>query len=72
MTHKMCLQITESNKEDSKGLSFLRFKGFIELVFENHGPKFNHMDMGEFYRYLEEHEVANIFKEIFGLDAKSA
>ncbi|ENN71057.1 RWD domain-containing protein 2A [Dendroctonus ponderosae] len=69
---KIFCKITESNKEDSKGGTFLRFKDFLELVFENHGPKFNHMDMGEFYRYLEAHEVANIFKEIFGVDAKSA
>lgn len=43
----------------------------MEQVFENHGPKFNHMDMGEFYKYLEEHELGYIFKDIFGVEAKS-
>jgi hypothetical protein len=28
----------------------------------------NHMDMGEFQRYLQEHDLHWVFKELFGID----
>ncbi|KAJ8911837.1 hypothetical protein NQ315_012567 [Exocentrus adspersus] len=48
------------------------FNTFEEVVFQSSGVKCNHMDMGELYKYLEEHKVSHIFKEIFGVDAKSS
>ncbi|XP_066147268.1 RWD domain-containing protein 2A [Euwallacea fornicatus] len=68
---KIFCKITESNKEDLKGTNFLKFHGFTEQVFENRGPKFNHMDMGEFYKYLEKHNLGYIFKDIFGVEIKT-
>ncbi|CAG9762309.1 unnamed protein product [Ceutorhynchus assimilis] len=65
---KIFCKITESNKEDTKSANFLKFKNFVEIVFDNHGPKFNHMDMGEFNKYLEQHELGYIFKDIFGME----
>ncbi|XP_030767278.1 RWD domain-containing protein 2A [Sitophilus oryzae] len=68
---KIFCKTTESNKEELKAQNFIKFHGFIEKVFDNHGPKYNHMDMGEFYKYLEEHELGYIFKDIFGVEAKT-
>lgn len=68
---KIFCKITESNKDDLKSSEFIKLQDFVELVFENHGPKYNHMDMGEFYKYLEEHQLGYIFKDIFGVEAKS-
>ncbi|KAJ8909467.1 hypothetical protein NQ315_011236 [Exocentrus adspersus] len=66
-----CMPVTE---EDSDRIekSFLKFNTFEEVVFQSSGVKCNHMDMGELYKYLEEHKVSHIFKEIFGVDAKSS
>ncbi|KAL1509269.1 hypothetical protein ABEB36_004032 [Hypothenemus hampei] len=65
-------KVTESNKEETKSTNFLKFHGFVEKVFENHGPKYNHMNMGEFFKYLDEHQLAYIFKDLFGVEARSS
>nr|CAI5826824.1 unnamed protein product [Callosobruchus analis] len=53
------------------GNSFRKFSKLQETVFQNRGPKFNHMDMGEFLKYLEKHDVAYVFKDLFGVEPKS-
>lgn len=59
----------EEDKENL-GEDFLKFNEFVEVVFSNSGTKFNHMDMGELLKYLEERELGYIFKEIFGVENK--
>lgn len=59
----------EEDKENL-GETFLKFNGFEEVVFTNSGTKFNHMDMGELLKYMDEHEVGYIFKELFGVESK--
>ena len=48
-----------------------KFTGFVELFFEVHGTRENHMDMGQFLHYLEEHELGYIFQILFGIEGKS-
>ncbi|KAF7271930.1 hypothetical protein GWI33_015228 [Rhynchophorus ferrugineus] len=68
---KIFCKISESNKDDTQSDNFLKFEDFVEKVFDNHGPKYNHMDMGELYKYLEEHNLGYIFKDIFGVEART-
>lgn len=52
---------------------FRRFTNFEEIVFEvrrGAGREY-HMDMGEFYQYLENHNSGYVFKNYFGVYGKS-
>lgn len=59
-------------EEDSEGVGeqFRRFQQFSEVVFQSSGVKCTHMDMGELLKYLDDHNVGYIFKDIFGVEAK--
>ena len=48
-----------------------KFSGFDELFFEVHGTRENHMDMGQFLHYLEQHNLGYIFQVLFGIEGKS-
>lgn len=48
-----------------------KFSGFDELFFEVHGTRENHMDMGQFLHYLEQHDLGSIFPILFGIEGKS-
>lgn len=61
-------KVTEECKNDSD--TFLKFKTFEEVVFQNNSIKCNHMDMGELHRYLENHKCEYIFKDLFGVNPK--
>lgn len=65
-----CKVVEEDQLEE--GRAFLKFEKFEEVVFQNSGVKFNHMDMGELFRFLEERSLGYIFKDLFGVDAKSS
>lgn len=56
--------------KDSEG--FLKFRTFDERVFQNCNVKCNHMNMGELFKFLDDHRCGYIFKEIFGVEAKAA
>ncbi|XP_068751088.1 RWD domain-containing protein 2A-like [Montipora capricornis] len=49
-----------------------KFSGFDELFFEVHGTRENHMDMGQFLHYLEQHNLGDIFQILFGIEGKSS
>ena len=56
--------------EDAKDIETLRrVEGFEELAFDAHGHRSNHMDMGQFLKYLEHHKLDYAFKFLFGIDA---
>lgn len=46
---------------------YRRFVGFQELSFDIHGPRGNHLDLGQFKKYLEEHQLDCVFKDLFGV-----
>ncbi|KAJ3657615.1 hypothetical protein Zmor_009402 [Zophobas morio] len=62
-------KISEQCSESSE--DFLKFRTFEERVFHNNNIKCNHMDMGELFKFLEDHQCGYIFKDIFGVEAKS-
>lgn len=48
------------------------FSDFQEIAFTPHhgrGREY-HMDMGEFFRYLDDHNCSYVFKDYFGVDGK--
>ncbi|KAF2893084.1 hypothetical protein ILUMI_13088 [Ignelater luminosus] len=63
-------KISEECKED-KDL-FLKFDNFEEKVFQNSSIKCNHMDMGELFKFLEDHKCGYVFKDLFGVEAKTS
>lgn len=59
--------------EENKSIDDQRkFPGFEELFFEVHGTRENHMDMGQFLHYLEQHNLGYIFQILFGIEGKSS
>ena len=45
-----------------------RFEGFKEVGVLKDCIRGNHMDMGEFQKFLKEHRADWVFKELFGID----
>ena len=51
---------------------YRRVEGFGELGLATHGPRQNHMDMGQFRTYLEEHRLGYVFPILFGMEAQTS
>ena len=49
-----------------------KFKGFDEIFFDVQGTRENHMDMGQFFQYLEKHDLGYIFQVLFGIEGKTS
>ena len=45
-----------------------KITGFQELGLDTHGPRQNHMDMGQFLDYLRRHGLEYMFKTLFGVE----
>ncbi|XP_078674498.1 RWD domain-containing protein 2B-like [Branchiostoma floridae x Branchiostoma belcheri] len=64
----------ETELVDGQAIDSLRkFQGFGEKVFgahNFHGRNF-HMDLGEFYQFLKEHQCEAIYAILFGIEGKS-
>ncbi|XP_018329910.1 RWD domain-containing protein 2A [Agrilus planipennis] len=63
---KLFVKIYEECKEDPK--TFCKFDCFEEVVFQTSNLKCQHMDLGEFLKFLEEHKCGHVFKDLFGVD----
>lgn len=64
------LPLLENQRIDSHR----KFETFDEIFFHNAKqtrPHETHTDMGEFYRYLVQHNCEYIFKDYFGIEGKS-
>ena len=56
---------------ETKSLNTYRqIEGFQELSFDTHGHRSNHMDMGQFRLYLQQHKLEYAFKFLFGIDTE--
>ena len=49
-------------------LCWRRFEGFKEVGVLKDCIRGNHMDMGEFQKYLDQHSLGWVFNELFGID----
>ncbi|XP_067421732.1 RWD domain-containing protein 2B [Emydura macquarii macquarii] len=45
-----------------------KFSSFEEKVFDAHGTRGNHMDLGQLYHFLDENGCADIFQMYFGVE----
>uniref|UniRef100_A0A1B6EHS2 RWD domain-containing protein n=1 Tax=Cuerna arida TaxID=1464854 RepID=A0A1B6EHS2_9HEMI len=69
----MCKKKEEKRITEEAPLeSFRKFTGFQEISFDGGKNKMreSHMDMGEFYKYLSDHECSYVFRDYFGVDGK--
>ena len=56
--------------QDSSDISQQRkLQGFCELDLVTCGPRQNHMDMGRFRDYLEQHGLIHVFPILFGVES---
>ena len=49
-----------------------KIEGFQELVFDTHGQRQTHMDLGQFLEYLRSHQLDYMFKILFGVGGHSS
>ncbi|XP_073695756.1 RWD domain-containing protein 2B isoform X2 [Garra rufa] len=47
-----------------------KFTGFHEAIFDTHGTRGNHMDLGHLYRFLSDKGCSNIFQMYFGIEGR--
>ena len=52
--------------------SHRKIEGFQELVFDTHGQRQTHMDLGQFLEYLRDHQLDYMFKILFGVEGHSS
>ncbi|KAL7825417.1 hypothetical protein AOLI_G00326240 [Acnodon oligacanthus] len=50
--------------------SLRRFSGFEEAVFDPHGNRGNHMDLGQLFQFLSDRGCAEIFQMYFGVEGR--
>lgn len=50
--------------------SLHRFTGFEETMFNPHGNRGNHMDLGQLYQFLNDKGCRDIFQMYFGIEGK--
>lgn len=62
------IQEEEEVKSENECLQKRIFSRFEEIGVVKETLRGNHMDMGEFYKYLEIHDAAWAFKELFGIE----
>ncbi|XP_072170739.1 RWD domain-containing protein 2B-like [Diadema setosum] len=67
--HREDFEVAPENFEaESKGLR--HFQDFQEINFDVRGARDYHMDLGQFFQYLERHGCADIFKILLGVDGR--
>ncbi|CDQ93572.1 unnamed protein product [Oncorhynchus mykiss] len=50
--------------------SLRRFTGFEEAMFDPHGNRGNHMNLGQLYQYLNERGCGDVFQLYFGIEGR--
>ncbi|XP_016104556.1 RWD domain-containing protein 2B [Sinocyclocheilus grahami] len=50
--------------------SLRKFTGFHEAIFDTHGTRGNHMDLGQLYQFLSDKGCSNIFQMYFGIEGR--
>uniref|UniRef100_A0A8C6SWL4 RWD domain containing 2B n=1 Tax=Neogobius melanostomus TaxID=47308 RepID=A0A8C6SWL4_9GOBI len=50
--------------------SLRKFGGFEEAMFDPHGNRGNHMDLGQLYHFLDERGLGDVFRMYFGIEGR--
>ncbi|XP_060689482.1 RWD domain-containing protein 2B [Hemiscyllium ocellatum] len=64
------LDITNIDMETAMQM-FRKFTDFEEKIFDVHGTKGNHMDLGQLYQFLNEKECGDVFQLYFGVEGRT-
>lgn len=55
----------------AEGVDSLRkFTSFEEAMFDPHGSRGNHMDLGQLYQFLNEKGCCDVFQMYFGIEGR--
>lgn len=61
----ICIKGTETELEQQR-----KFSVFEEKLFDAHGTRGNHMDLGQLYHFLLENRCADVFQMYFGVEGQ--
>lgn len=50
--------------------SLCKFAGFEEAIFDPHGSRGNHMDLGQLYQFLSDKGCGDVFQMYFGIEGR--
>ena len=68
--HKILVKLIEEEEfRDGNLENFRKFSNFQEISFPSSDK---HNDMGRLLKYLTEHQSQHVFKELFGVEGKTA
>ena len=65
---KINVKFQEDPSPNQEKKEFFKFEKFEEIGFVKGDTRDYHMDMGEFFKYLKEHQCEYMFKELFGIE----
>ncbi|XP_060090352.1 RWD domain-containing protein 2B isoform X2 [Heteronotia binoei] len=65
--HREDISLEGTEDEMEKQRKFTRFE---EKIFDAHGARGNHMDLGQLYRFLVDNRCADIFQMYFGVEGQ--
>lgn len=71
--HREDIPIDHQGKDSAvveKVDSLRKFTGFEEAVFDPHGSRGNHMDLGQLYQFLSEKGCCDVFQMYFGIEGR--
>ncbi|XP_030007419.1 RWD domain-containing protein 2B-like isoform X2 [Sphaeramia orbicularis] len=71
--HREDIPLDRQGEDDSavKSIDSLRkFTGFEEAMFDPHGNRGNHMDLGQLYQFLNEKGCCDVFQIYFGIEGR--
>ncbi|XP_056103312.1 RWD domain-containing protein 2B [Rhinichthys klamathensis goyatoka] len=60
----------ENSSMEERTDSLRKFTGFHEAIFDPHGTRGNHMDLGQLYQFLNDKGCADIFQMYFGIEGR--
>ncbi|KAJ8256690.1 hypothetical protein COCON_G00188420 [Conger conger] len=68
--HREDIPLHSQSGGEGNVTSLRRFSGFEEAMFDPHGNRGNHMDLGQLYQYLNERGCGEVFQLYFGIEGR--
>ncbi|KAI1893621.1 hypothetical protein AGOR_G00125600 [Albula goreensis] len=68
--HREDIPLEGQSSEEQNLTSLRRFSGFEETMFDPHGNRGNHMDLGLLYQFLNDRGCGDVFQLYFGIEGK--
>nr|XP_023681866.1 RWD domain-containing protein 2B [Paramormyrops kingsleyae]XP_023681867.1 RWD domain-containing protein 2B [Paramormyrops kingsleyae] len=69
--HREDIPLKGRGDDQREALSSLcKFAGFEEAIFDPHGSRGNHMDLGQLYQFLSDKGCGDVFQMYFGIEGR--